>query len=333
MIRGIRRFTRLGIFLNVTLMTLLAAGLWVVVNAMAGFPSLWVREDLTRQSTNSLAPQTIKILKQLPGEVQIFSFVRPDPSSPIAEVLQQIDVLLWRKLRQYHYFSGGKVEHFKYRLDENYAQAREKLEQVCEQLTQRRQQAATRLQKRLVGELQPLGMSKVAFEVQIKPITPMAEGADQITFLFSPDPGEPLHPLAAIASGGEMSRFLLAMKAVFTQVDPVATMVFDEIDAGVSGKMAQAIGTKLSTIAQDHQLLCVTHQPLVAALADQHMRVSKQVKKKRTVVQVDLLSEVERREELAQLTAGHSAQEAMGFVDSLLAQAAQMRDQEQRQKV
>ena len=218
-------------------------------------------------------------------------------------------------------------------LESSVAAARQQLGQACEQLTGLRAQAATRLQKRLIGELQPLGMSKVAFEVQIKPISPMAEGADQITFLFSPNPGEPLQPLAAIASGGEMSRFLLAMKAVFTQVDPVATMVFDEIDAGVSGKMAQAIGTKLSAIAQDHQLLCVTHQPLVAALADQHMRVSKQMKKKRTVVQVDLLSEAERREELAQLTAGHSAQEAMGFVDSLLAQAAQMRDQEQRQKV
>lgn len=218
-------------------------------------------------------------------------------------------------------------------LERSVDRARQKLEQVCEQLTQLRRQAATRLQKRLIGELQPLGMSKVAFEVQIKPISPMAEGADQITFLFSPNPGEPLQPLAAIASGGEMSRFLLAIKTVFTQVDPVATMVFDEIDAGVSGKMAQAIGTKLSTIAQDHQLLCVTHQPLVAALADQHMRVSKQVKKRRTVVQVDLLSEAERREELAQLTAGHSAQEAMGFVDSLLAQAAQMRDQEYHQKV
>lgn len=211
--------------------------------------------------------------------------------------------------------------------------ARQSLKQVCDQLTQLRRQAATRLEKRLIGELQPLGMSKVAFEVQISPLSPMAEGADQITFLFSPNPGEPLQPLAAIASGGEMSRFLLALKAVFTQVDPVATMVFDEIDAGVSGKMAQAIATKLRTIAQDHQLLCVTHQPLVAALADQHIRVRKQVKRKRTMVQVDLLSDTERREELAQLTAGHSAQEAMGFVDSLLAQAAQMREKEQRQNV
>lgn len=146
-----------------------------------------------------------------------------------------------------------------------------------------------------------------------------------MSFWFSPNPGEPLQPLASIASGGEMSRFLLALKAVFSRIDPVATMVFDEIDAGVSGKVAQAIATQLHSIAQDHQILCVTHQPLIAALADHHLRVYKVVQQKRTSVRVELLGERERREELAQLAAGHSAQEAMTFVEALLKQAAQLR--------
>lgn len=205
------------------------------------------------------------------------------------------------------------------------ATSRKILVTACDELTQLRLKAASKLEKKLVTELAPLGMSGVQFKIEIKPGSLSQEGQDQISYLFSPNPGEPLQPLAKIASGGEMSRFLLALKVVFSQVDPVATMVFDEIDAGVSGKMAQAIATKLHTIARDHQILCVTHQPLVAALADHHIRVSKAVQRKRTQVQADPLSEAQRREELALLAAGHSAQDALAFVESLLAQAAQLR--------
>lgn len=202
------------------------------------------------------------------------------------------------------------------------------LHQCCVQLTHLRQQAATQLEANLIAELEPLGMQGVRFQVQISSGPLGAEGHDQISYLISPNPGEPLQPLAATASGGEMSRFLLAMKAVFTRVDPVSALVFDEIDAGVSGKMAQAIAHKLLTIARDHQILCVTHQPLIAAMADHHIRVSKAVKQKRTRVQVDTLSEQDRRHELAQLTAGHSAQDALGLVESLLSQAAQLRSRQ-----
>ncbi len=203
--------------------------------------------------------------------------------------------------------------------------ARKELDTVCAKLTKLRKQAANRLEKSLVTELEPLGMSGVRFEVEIKPGSLSADGQDHVTYLFSPNPGEPLQPLADTASGGEMSRFLLGLKAVFSQVDPVSTMVFDEIDAGVSGKMAQAIARKLVTIGRDHQILCVTHQPLIAAMADHHVRVRKVVKQKRTMVQADPLSDTERRDELAQLTAGYSAQEAITFVDSLLVQAQQLR--------
>ncbi len=205
------------------------------------------------------------------------------------------------------------------------ASSRQTLVTACDELTQLRLKAASRLEKKLITELAPLGMSGVQFKIEIKPGSLSQEGQDQISYLFSPNPGEPLQPLAKIASGGEMSRFLLALKVVFSQVDPVATMVFDEIDAGVSGKMAQAIATKLHAIARHHQILCVTHQPLVAALADHHIRVSKAVQRKRTQVQADPLSEAQRREELALLAAGHSAQDALAFVESLLAQAAQLR--------
>ncbi|MGI0487987.1 DNA repair protein RecN [Pantanalinema rosaneae CENA516] len=220
-------------------------------------------------------------------------------------------------------------------------QCHKTLIQVCTELTHLRQVAAQALENRLVAELKPLAMDKVQFQAHLSACPPSAYGADQVTFLFSPNPGEPLQPLTEIASGGEMSRFLLALQASFSQVDPVGTLVFDEIDVGVSGRVSQAIAEKLYQLSQHHQVLCVTHQPIVAAMADQHFRVSKQVigtephpkvtsmtkraKSKagnpdanghtptdppaaevRTVVRITPLDPEQRREELAQLAGGQS---------------------------
>ncbi|MCP6759102.1 MAG: DNA repair protein RecN [Fischerella sp. CENA71] len=214
-----------------------------------------------------------------------------------------------------------------------------KLTQACQQLTQLRRTAAAKLEAKLIKELKPLAMEKVQFQVEIAPIPPTIMGADKITFMFSPNPGEPLQPLSETASGGEMSRFLLALKACFSQAQTTGTMVFDEIDVGVSGRVAQAIAEKLHQLSQFHQVLCVTHQPLVAAMADRHFRVDKQVvnqikgkkehngsSEERTVVRITSLDNLnKRREELAQLAGGKSAQEAIAFAESLLTQAANHR--------
>ncbi|MEH2072024.1 MAG: DNA repair protein RecN [Nostoc sp.] len=219
----------------------------------------------------------------------------------------------------------------------------EKLTQASNQLTQLRSKAAANLESRLISELKPLAMEKVKFQVEILPTFPTAMGADKITFMFSPNPGEPLQPLTEIASGGEMSRFLLALKACFSQVDAAGTMVFDEIDVGVSGRVAQAIAEKLHQLSQHNQVLCVTHQPLVAAMADRHFRVDKQIinqdkgkkanngnSEQRTVVRVTTLDNLTtRREELAQLAGGKSASDAIAFAESLLLQAANHRRGEQ----
>jgi len=147
----------------------------------------------------------------------------------------------------------------------------------CDKLTKLRQAAAKTLESALVTQLKPLAMERVKFKVDIQSQVPTVHGADVIAFLFSPNPGEPLQPLVEIASGGEMSRFLLALKACFSRVDPISTMVFDEIDVGVSGRVAQAIAEKLHHLSREHQVLCVTHQPLVAAMADAHYHVGKHV--------------------------------------------------------
>lgn len=246
-------------------------------------------------------------------------------------------------------------------LEKTYADRLTDLAQACDRLTDLRQSTARQLEALLIQELKPLAMDKVQFKVAIEPSTPNATGADRISFLFSPNPGEPLQPLAETASGGEMSRFLLALKACFSQVDAVGTMVFDEVDVGVSGRVAQAIAEKLHQLSQQHQVLCVTHQPIVAAMAASHFRVDKQVidpnggagkkrgKKRsneptesagepetngkapdvRTVVRVHLLNDQQRREELAQIAGGQSDQEAIAFADSLLAQAASVRSAHQ----
>ncbi len=200
-----------------------------------------------------------------------------------------------------------------------------KLLKACEKLTDRRQQTAQKLQQQLVAELQPLGMAKVQFLVDIQPQMPSNNGADNVCFLFSPNPGEPLQSLAATASGGEMSRFLLALKACFSAITPTGTLIFDEIDTGVSGKVTQSIADKLQQLAIDRQVLCVTHQPIMAAMADVHFQVRKEgVGKKaqeRTVVKIERLEPQRRREEIAQLAGGHSAADSIAFADSLLSQA------------
>ncbi|HEY9672251.1 MAG TPA: DNA repair protein RecN [Waterburya sp.] len=245
-------------------------------------------------------------------------------------------------------------------LEKIYTLGQGKLTQACTQLTHLRQRVAEELEKRLVAQLKPLAMEKVQFKVDISPIPPMSAGADQVTFYFSPNPGELLQPLSATASGGEMSRFLLALKACFSSTnDTGRTLIFDEIDVGVSGRVAQAIAEKLHQLSQPHQVLCVTHQPLIAAMADRHFRVDKQVIDQplvhalkqqtsqrngqaipepndslsdaeltdpRTVIRVSLLdTHGTRREEIAQLAGGHSAQEAMTFAESLLAKARNSR--------
>nr|WP_309733237.1 hypothetical protein [Chamaesiphon sp. OTE_75_metabat_556] len=176
-------------------------------------------------------------------------------------------------------------------------------------------------------------MDKVQFQVEIAPQTPTSTGADTIVFNFSPNPGEPLQPIAATASGGEMSRFLLALKACFSNNGGAGTLIFDEIDAGVSGKVAQSIASKLHHLSQSQQVLCVTHQPLIAAMADRHFRVAKETINsehlgngtsvvERTIVRIEELhSQQQRRDEIAQIAGGQSAQEAASFAKSLLSQA------------
>ena len=211
------------------------------------------------------------------------------------------------------------IEH----LEQEYTQAQANLNHACQQLTLLRQQAAVQLETELTTELKPLGMEKVIFSCQILNSIITANGGDQIIYYFTPNPGEPIQPLSYTASGGEMTRFLLALKSCFAKTQTNSkTLIFDEIDVGVSGKVAKTIATKLHYLSKTHQVLCVTHQPLVAAMADTHFRVEKQTVDLRTVVRIVNLSDhQQRREELAQLSGGQADSEAIAFAESLITQA------------
>lgn len=183
-------------------------------------------------------------------------------------------------------------------------------EALAADLTRARRAAAAELGGRVVRELVELGMANARFEVSVTvPVdasytTIGPRGWDRVEFLFSPNLGEPVKPLAKIVSGGEMSRIMLALKVILARVDGVPTLVFDEVDTGISGRAAQAVGEKLARIAGDRQVLCVTHLPQVAALADHHLLILKEAVAGRTLTQVTLLDEEGRADEVARMIGG-----------------------------
>ena len=255
-------------------------------------------------------------------------------------------IALYEQLQQELFQITGEGQSIE-ALEQEYQLALNKLTLECQKLTRLRQKAATKLEKQLIQELKPLAMDKVLFECRIVECPPTAMGTDKVVFYFSPNAGEAIQPLSVIASGGEMSRFLLALKACFTDAEAgSSTLIFDEIDAGVSGKVAQAIAEKLHQLGKKHQVLCVTHQPLIAAMANKHFKVEKTIVEEtaksrqkngssltniRTVVRVKPLGDrLIRVAELAQITGGHSADDAIAFAESLLTKAAKYRDSQSK---
>jgi DNA repair protein RecN (Recombination protein N) len=193
-----------------------------------------------------------------------------------------------------------------------------RLHEACRALTESRKVLSISLAEGVREQLKDLGMEKTRFEVRISPIKPTANGADEVEFLISANPGEPLKPLAAVASGGELSRIMLALKAVSVDAEGVDAMVFDEIDTGVSGRMARVVGEKMKAIARAHQVLCVTHLPQIAALADAHFVVEKTFADERTDSMVRRLDEQGRVREISRLIGGEDSETSLSHARHLL---------------
>jgi DNA repair protein RecN (Recombination protein N) len=171
-------------------------------------------------------------------------------------------------------------------------------------LSASRRKAAAGLEKKVAATLRELGFAAAGLPIAVEPRDLGATGADRVRFLFAPNPGDPPRPLAKIASGGELSRVMLAVKQALARTDRVLTYVFDEVDAGLGGGTAETVGRKLKKIAADRQVIVITHLPQVAAFADAHVRVTKTAERGRTRVEIEMLTESERVGELARMLGG-----------------------------
>ncbi len=194
-------------------------------------------------------------------------------------------------------------------LEGELAAAQKRLDAACEAIHAARRQAAKKLESAILKELRALGMASTEFSIGVE----MEDGrygptgSDEAEFMLAPNPGEPARPLKDIASGGELSRVMLALKTVLAKADRIPILVFDEVDAGIGGTVARAVGEKLSALGKTHQILCVTHLPQVACFARAHFAVAKETDDGRTRVTVERLSGQRRLEVVALMLGGREA--------------------------
>ena len=183
---------------------------------------------------------------------------------------------------------------------------------AADTLSAARRETAASMEQAMSRELESLAFDQSGVEVRFQPVEKTSDqlratGFDRLEFFFAPNPGEPPRPLAQVASGGELSRLMLAFKCLLARKDMVETVIFDEVDAGVGGEAAESVARKIKELANHHQVICITHLPQIAARGSSHFRVEKRLTGGRTITSVNRLSEAERVEELARMLAGESA--------------------------
>lgn len=206
-------------------------------------------------------------------------------------------------------------------LQREYEQKKKEFLRLTDEISQIRKDYAKKLSDQIVAALVDLNFLDVRFEIAFKKLAePNENGGDEVCFMISTNPGLPLRPLASVASGGELSRIMLAIKAVMADKDAVETLIFDEIDTGISGRTAQKVSEKMAVIAKNHQLLCITHLAQIAAMADQHYIIEKKPANSKTVTNIGLLSEEESVQELARILGGAR------ITDTVLESAREMKE-------
>lgn len=200
------------------------------------------------------------------------------------------------------------IENFddvKIKLERELITLKKELLAACASLTEIRREVASELEAKIQKELVDLNFHDSRINIAIEPLTaPTAEGMDKVEILISTNKGQPLKPLYKVASGGEMSRIMLAFKNIISSYDMIPTLIFDEIDNGISGITASIVGKKLREISREHQILCITHLPQIAACGDHHYRIYKESDDETTFTTVDRLSEDEKVSEIARLLGG-----------------------------
>lgn len=208
------------------------------------------------------------------------------------------------------------------KLEQKSDKAQKALEQVCRKLTRIRMESAKALTEVLTEALRGLNFLTVQLQIRVQDGQSIsARGWDEVEFLISTNPGEAVKPLAQIASGGELSRIMLAIKTVLASRDDIDTLIFDEIDAGISGKTAWRVSEQLDNVAHAHQVICITHLPQIAAMADRHFVIEKDARKDSTITRIRQLEGEENLQELGRLLGGD------GMTEAVLGNAREMRQQ------
>lgn len=206
-------------------------------------------------------------------------------------------------------------------LEERLSGAEQSLRKISDEVSKIRQKCAKKLTRQVKEALVELNFLDVNFTMEFKDTGKYtANGRDEAEFLITTNPGEPLKPLAKVASGGELSRIMLAIKTILAESDQIETLIFDEIDAGISGRTAQMVAEKMNVIGRNHQIICITHLPQIAAMADHHFLISKNVVRNATFSNIVLLEEQESVTELARMLGG------VKITDTVLESAREMKE-------
>lgn len=213
-------------------------------------------------------------------------------------------VLRYKKEKEQRLEELSNYEEYRARLRQEYEALGKKLLKACQEASAIRKSAAKILSERITEVLRDLNFLDVKFAIDFQEGTPGADGFDEICFLISMNPGQPLLPLQKVASGGELSRVMLAIKTVLADKDAVGTMIFDEIDVGISGRTAQKVSEKMAVIARNRQVICITHLAQIASMADTHFCIEKKVVGKEAKTFIRRLGEEESIEELARILGG-----------------------------
>ena len=203
------------------------------------------------------------------------------------------------------------VEHEIDILKQEQKQIKEQYIKEAENLSQKREKEAKKLERDITKALEDLNFLDVRFEIEMtrkNQISP--DGIDQIRFMISTNPGLPMRPVQEVASGGELSRIMLALKSVSAQADGVDTLIFDEIDTGISGETANRVAKKMAVISKDHQVIAITHLPQIAAMADSHYFIRKQTDQKNTQTMIYKLNKEESLKEISRMISGDQRSEA-----------------------
>jgi len=260
-------------------------------------------------------------LEQIQERIELIKMLQRKYGSSVQEILDYRDKAARELQGLLH--AGENLETLRHELEVH----RGNLTEKAQKLSKKRKAAAKKIEADVVSQLSELSMPDTRFSISIRHekgddtadgFMANHKGIDSIEFLISPNVGEDLRPLSKTASGGELSRIMLALKSILAKGDNIPVLIFDEIDAGIGGKTAETVGYKLKHLSSGHQIICITHLPQIASFADTHIRIEKKVRKERTIVEINTIDRDERTREIARMLSGELSEVSLKHAREIL---------------